>query len=323
MVGGVPTIRVLGPVDAEIDGARVDLGGPRQRAVLALLVIASGRVVSVDKIIDDLWHGEPPPRAIGALQAYISNLRRALEPGREPRAPAAVLVSAAPGYAVRLPVKAVDAWSFENQVLSAAELADRDRYDTLDDALRLWNGSAFAQFAAEPWVAAEAARLQELHLVAREQLVDAAIRVGATAHATAEAERLVVDAPLREEGWRLLALVQYLSGRQADALATLRRARERLADELGVDPGPALQQLERDILNQVVAQLPPIEKVVQVAPTTAAATSVFIGRNTELGALLACAERAQQGHPAVAVISGEPGVGKSAILSRLHEQLSK
>src|SRR6185312_14972065 len=105
-------LRVLGPFAVET-GTAADLGGPRQRAVLALLLSTRGEVVSVDRLIEDLWRGEAPPRAIASLQAYVSNLRRVLEPEREPRAPARLLVSAPPGYAVRLPADAVDAWRFE------------------------------------------------------------------------------------------------------------------------------------------------------------------------------------------------------------------
>jgi DNA-binding SARP family transcriptional activator len=112
-------IRVLGPLEAEVGGARADLGGPLQRAVLALLLMERGRVVSVDRMIDQLWRGEPPPRAIASLQAYVSNLRRILEPGRARRAQARILVSAPPGYAVRLPDEAVDAWRFESLLTAA------------------------------------------------------------------------------------------------------------------------------------------------------------------------------------------------------------
>ena len=112
-------IRVLGPLEAEVEGARADLGGPLQRAVLALLLMERGRVVSVDRMIDQLWRGEPPPRAIASLQAYVSNLRRILEPGRARRAQARILISAPPGYALRLPDEAVDAWRFESLLAAA------------------------------------------------------------------------------------------------------------------------------------------------------------------------------------------------------------
>ena len=124
-------IGVLGALDATIEASGSvevpDLGGPRQRSVLALLLVARGQVVSVDRLVEDLWNGEPPPRAIGALQAYVSHLRRSLEPQRAPRTPASVLVSEPPGYAVRLPTAAVDAWRFESLVRRAGDDADNAR----------------------------------------------------------------------------------------------------------------------------------------------------------------------------------------------------
>src|SRR5688572_6034875 len=131
-------------MSAEVGGQPVDLGGPRQRGVLELLLVARGDVVSVDRLIDDLWRGEPPPRATGALQAYVSNLRRALEPDRPPRAPATLLVSVPPGYAVRLPDTAVDAWEFEALVRGSSSPAAGDPHAVrarLERALRLWRGS--------------------------------------------------------------------------------------------------------------------------------------------------------------------------------------
>jgi len=163
-------IRVLGPLEAEVEGARADLGGPLQRAVLALLLMERGRVVSVDRMIDQLWRGEPPPRAIASLQAYVSNLRRVLEPGRARRAQARILISAPPGYALRLPDEAVDAWRFESLLAAARKDAagqpERARHD-LGLAMALWRGPAYAEFADEEWAAAEVARLTEQHLAAR------------------------------------------------------------------------------------------------------------------------------------------------------------
>src|SRR6478736_5384872 len=112
-------ISVLGPVRAWVDGQPVDLAGPKQRSVLVRLVLAHGQVVSVDRLIEDLWEGEPPPKALAALQAYISHLRRVLEPGRQRRAAAQVIVSAAPGYCLRLPEAAVDVWSVEAKTVAA------------------------------------------------------------------------------------------------------------------------------------------------------------------------------------------------------------
>ncbi|MEU0560883.1 BTAD domain-containing putative transcriptional regulator [Dactylosporangium sp. NPDC006015] len=251
-------MRVLGPFAVDVSGGAADLGGPRQRAVLALLLSAGGDVVSVDRMIDDLWRGEAPPRAIASLQAYVSNLRRVLEPARERRAPARLLISAPPGYAIRVPPDAVDAWRFEALLAEAraAHTAEPGRARLLLRAgLELWQGGAYAEFAEEPWAQPEAARLEELRLVARELLLDVALRTGGAAEAVPEAELLTRQAPLREEGWRLLALALWSTGRQADALAALRRARAVLADELGLDPGPALVELESAILGQRVGIL--------------------------------------------------------------------
>ncbi|MEV0684849.1 BTAD domain-containing putative transcriptional regulator [Nocardia sp. NPDC050378] len=244
-------IRVLGSFAAEVGGEPLALGGPRQRGVLALLVAARGQVVPVDRLVEDLWRGEAPSRALASLQAYVSNLRRLLEPDRAPRAPARLLVSAAPGYALHLPKHAVDAWRFEELLEQARALTDpEDARARLDEALALWRGPAFAEVADEPWVAAETARLHELRLVARELRIGAGLRLGRAATVVPDTETLTRDEPLREEGWRLHALALWSSGRQADALTALRRARTLFADELGLDPGPDLVELEEAILAQ-------------------------------------------------------------------------
>src|SRR4051812_44109214 len=194
-------LRVLGPFAVETDqGTPVDVGGPRQRAVLALLLSARGDVVSVDRMIEDLWRGEAPPRAIASLQAYVSNLRRLLEPARERRAPARLLISAPPGYALRLPADAVDAWRFERLLAEARACAVADPHRArvlLLGALQLWRGDAFAEFAEEPWAQPEAVRLTELRLAARELLLDVSLRAGAAAEVAAEAEVLSRRYPLR------------------------------------------------------------------------------------------------------------------------------
>ncbi len=244
-------IRALGSFAAEDREGPVPLGGPRQRGVLALLVAARGQVVSVDRLVEDLWRGEPPGRARTSLQAYVSNLRRLLEPGRAPRTPARLLVSAPPGYALRLPPEAVDAWRFEVLLDQARALVDpRAAHALLDAALALWQGPAFAEFADEPWAAAEIARLDELRVVARELRIAAGLRLGHPSAVVPEAEGLTRDEPLREEGWRMLALALWGSGRRAYSLAVLRRAAATFAEELGLDPGPDLVELEAAILAQ-------------------------------------------------------------------------
>ena len=245
-------VAVLGGLEATVDGVPADLGGPKQRSVLALLLLARGGIVPADRITEDLWRGEPPPRAAGALQAYVSHLRRALEPDRPPRAPAQVLVSASPGYAIRLPASQVDAWELEDLVRQGIRESAADpeaARQRLRAALRLWTGSPYAQFADEEWAAGEVTRLHDLHSDAVEHLADCELRLGEPVEALSVLERHAKAHPLRENAWALLATALYQTGRQADALAALRDLRRRLVDELGVDPGPEVQRLEAAILD--------------------------------------------------------------------------
>jgi DNA-binding SARP family transcriptional activator len=331
-------IRVLGPLEAEVGGARVDLGGPLQRAVLALLLMERGRVVSVDRLIDQLWRGEPPPRAIASLQAYVSNLRRILEPGRERRAPAQILVSVPPGYALRLPDEAVDAWRFETLLGAARKDASgqpaRARHH-LEQALALWRGPAYAEFADEEWAAAEVTRLTEQHLAAQEAWAEIALRIGAAAEAVPAAEALIRQRPLREGSWRLLALSLWACDRQADALAALRRARRILRDELGLEPGPALAEVEEAILGQRQevlrrAQPPPGPAASRESPPTPPSPpsqaqpqdDPFVGRGDELSAIAGAAAAARRGGGLV-LITGEGGAGKSRLLDHAAGHLAE
>ncbi|WP_143200082.1 BTAD domain-containing putative transcriptional regulator [Kitasatospora sp. CB01950] len=236
-------ITVLGALTAQVAGDAIRLGGPRQRAVLARLLVARGATVSADRLIDDLWDGAPPAKAAVSLQAYVSNLRRLLEPGRGPRQEPRLLVSAGRGYALR--EVALDAAEFES--LTAAGDARR--------ALALWQGAAYGEFAERPWAAVETARLEELRTAARESATAQSLAEGRFGPAVQDAAALVEDHPLREEGWRLLALALWHAGRQADALTAVRRARHHLATELGLDPGPALTDLETAILRRQLDRL--------------------------------------------------------------------
>jgi hypothetical protein len=236
-----------------------------------------------------------------------------------------VLVSAPPGYALRLDAEAVDAWRFEADLRAAADQPDPAAARTdLADALGRWRGPAFAEVADEPWATAEAARLGELRIVARERLVEATIRAGAAADAVPTAQVLTREHPLREEAWRLLALALYATGRQADALAALREARRMLAEELGLDPGSALVELESAILAQRVPA-PSAKDMRRRAPAPEAATApdaapdeLFVGRDAELDGLAAAAAAGS----AVALIAGEAGAGKSALLRAFAARLA-
>ncbi|MFD8816842.1 BTAD domain-containing putative transcriptional regulator, partial [Streptomyces sp. NPDC059627] len=238
---------VLGPVTAERPGLPLALKGPRHRAVLARLIVARGRVVPVARLVADLWE-EPPPTAVGALRTFVGDLRRALEPDRPPRAPARLLVTDGPGYALR--AEAVDAWRFEEAVAAAGQEEPGRGARLLGEALELWRGPAYAEFADEEWCRGERARLAELRLRAVEQRAEALLAAGRAAEAVPDLDAHLTGHPWREEAWRLLALALYRTGRQGDALAVLRRARALLADQLGVDPGRALRRLETGILAQ-------------------------------------------------------------------------
>ena len=295
---------MLGPVEVRRDGVRVDVGGPRPRGVLARLLLARGAVVPADRILDDVWGDAAPVDAHQVLQVQVSRLRRALEPQRRARAEATVLLSRPPGYAL---AARSDADAFAELVdVGSARLAAGDTAGAakvLDEALGLWSGATpYADLADEPWLQAEIARLQELHLVAREQRLAVAVDGADVARAIPALEALVAEHPLREGPTRLLALALYRTARQADALAALRRIRRRLADELGVEPGPALRRTEEQVLNQAAELDAPVPVAVPQA--------LLLGRDRELAAIAAAA--AAPG-PAVVVLRGEPGIGKTRI----------
>ena len=316
-------VRVLGPVEVTVDGVRVDVGGLRQRCVLARLIAAQGRAVSADRLIEDLYSDEAPPRALAALQSYVSHLRRALEPGRHAWAAADVLVTSPPGYALRLGRATVDAWEFEDEVHGAAGLDDAAAaHDRLSAALARWRGAAFQEFGGLAWADLEASRLDELRLLATEQLAECALRLGLAAQTVADLDRLTADQPLREESWRLLALALYQSGRQGDALAALRRARAKLAAELGVDPGPGLRELEGDILAQAphlsapvpAARRRPVGAVSRPARSEPPASAdVYLGRDAELERVASVAREAEQARAQIVLVAGDPGAGKTAM----------
>lgn len=317
--------RVLGPVEAYVDGVPVDLGGPRPRLLMARLLIAGGATVSVDAILDDLYDGAPPPRALSTLHSYVSVLRRVLEPGRAPRTPSSVLISRPPGYA--LGPHEVDAEEF----LRLARAGEPER------ALALWRGTPYEEFGDVPWLRPEIERLAEARLVTRERLLGG--RVG-DPHVVGELEALVAEHPLREGLWELLARTLYALGRQADALEALRSARARLAGELGLDPGPALRRLEEAILTQDPAlDRAAIPTRTLVRPAAVRADSVpggghaegpsperrHVGRASQLDRLTGLAHDVARGvtrGPGLAVVSGEPGIGKTWLAEAFAERLA-
>ncbi|MCF6389638.1 AAA family ATPase [Mycobacterium sp. MBM] len=314
---GPVRVSVLGAVRAWTGTDPVALGSRLQRALLARLVVEHGNTVSVDRLIDDLWQREPPPKALTALQVYVSHLRRGIEPGRPPRTPARILVSAAPGYCLRLPVDAVDAWRFEAGIAAAYDETDAQRrLEHLDKALAEWSGDPFAEFGDTLWAVPEVARLNELRLAAVEYRAAALVELGRYATAVAALERHVSARPERETAVAVLATALYLAGRQVDALEVLRHNRKRLFDELGLEPGKALKELEHDILRHAdhLDPSPPRPRPQPVAPQVdATAEHAAYGRAEELAVIDAAARSAPSGGGAVLWIGGEAGSGKTTL----------
>ncbi|MEU9070582.1 BTAD domain-containing putative transcriptional regulator [Streptomyces sp. NPDC048306] len=268
------TFGVLGAVTAGRGPHPLALKGLRHRAVLARLILARRRVVPVARLVEDLWE-TPPPRAVGAVRTFVGDLRRALEPDRPPRAPARLLVTEGPGYALRAAPDAVDAWRFEAAVAEADRLPAAQAPERLRAALGEWRGPAYAEFGTEDWARGERSRLTELRLRAVERRAELLVELGRAAEAVPDLDAHLTEHPWREESWRLLALALYRTGRQADALAVLRRARALLAGRLGIDPGPRLRRLEAGILAQDPELDPPGEPADAAARLWTRATEAY------------------------------------------------
>jgi DNA-binding SARP family transcriptional activator len=344
-------VGVLGAAEARLAGTPVDLGTRKQRALLAALALHRGRPVSPDTLVSLLWAGPPPAQVTGTLQGYVAGLRRALEPGRAARAPSTVLVTEGAGYALHLPAEGLDAARFDTVVGAAhqrlgatalvpvgggpappaedLELLVAD----LDEVLSLWRGTPYAELEDAPAASAERFRLEELRLVALEDRAVAALALGRHATVAAELEALTSSHPLRERLWGLRAVALTRSGRQADALAVLRQVRTLLADELGLEPGAELRDLQAAVLRQDPAlgwtapaapgpAAPPGLATVPAQPPArlpdrAVAPWPLVGRGDELAALVDLLTSAQAGVPAFAALVGEPGIGKSRLLAEL------
>ena len=318
-------VGILGDLIAERDGARLPLGGLQQRSVVALLVLARGQVLLAERLIDDLWGESPPASATATLHSYVSRLRTVLNgsvDGTGAATPA--LVRQGPGYRLDVAADSVDSDRFERTLQDAAGMAPQRRLGALSGALALWRGPALADFRGRAWADAAGARLDGLREVARDQLLAARLDNGDAAVLVPELERLVAEDPLREERWRLLAVALYRSARQADALGALRRARDVLADELGVDPGAALRQLEADVLAQapsldVAAQpLSTVEPSPSLAvPATARPprpTEPIMERDRELRELAHAVGDAAGGRGGIVLLEGPAGIGKTRLL---------
>ncbi|MGW5269594.1 BTAD domain-containing putative transcriptional regulator [Rhodococcus sp. NPDC003994] len=324
------TVSVLGPLTAAVDGRAVNLGGRGQRAVLARLASAGGRVVSTDLLVDDLWAGNPPPKALAALQVHVSNLRRLLEPNREPRTPATVLVSRAPGYALALPADALDARAAEDVVRRAAR-GDADAIDALDTLLDDWSGEAYPEFVDTHWGHAESDRLRDLHDHAVELRAHMLLADGRADRAIGDLTALVRMRPARERASGLLALALYRAGRQAEALDELRRIRRYLADELGVDPSPELRAVEHEVrthgtptVASAASRLTPAERSVPTVPAEPAEpVAPAVVARPETDDVLATADAAvATTSPHLVWIVGDAGAGKTTTTRDVADRLT-
>ena len=244
MTDRIMRFAMLGPVEVWLDGRSVPLGGPKQRAVLAILVLHANRPVSRDQLIDALWGSHPPPSADASLDAYVYRLRKMLGRDRLPRQ--------ATGYMLRVEPGELDVDRFDTLVERAARATGAGDVaggaHDLREALALWRGPALADVLFEPFAGTYARELEERRLGALEARIDADLRLGRGRELVPELEGLVAENPLRERLLGGLMLALYQSGRQAEALAAYQAAHRRLADELGLDPGPELRDLERRIL---------------------------------------------------------------------------
>jgi adenylate cyclase len=241
-------LRVLGPLEVLRDGKLVAVTASKERALLALLIANQGRTLPVGQLAEDLWEGSPPESASAALRVHISRLRRTLAAsGIE-----GILVTRSPGYLLDVPPEAVDITRFQRLVDAARAAASEDRpgeaVTMFREALSLWRGPALAEVAASTFATAEAIRLEQSRLTALEDCLAAELDCGHHREVTAELEGLVHEHVLRERFWELLMLALYRSGRQPDALRAFQDLRARLGDEVGLDPSPALMDLERAIV---------------------------------------------------------------------------
>jgi DNA-binding SARP family transcriptional activator len=270
---------ILGPLEARADNESIALGGPKQRALLAMLLLEAGRVISVDRLVDALWDGEPPPTAVASLQNFVAQLRKALGPE--------AIETRSPGYLIRLEPEQLDVARMRRLVDEARANEPARRAELLDEALTVWRGEPLAEFRYETFAQEEIARLEEFHLALLEERAEAKLAVGAHADLVAELEALVRMHPLRERLRAQLMLALYRSGRQAQALEVYREGRELLVEELGLEPSPLLRGVHASILRQEAfsvsrGAIPEAEHFEEVAAAiTEGKVTVVVGSDSE------------------------------------------
>ena len=312
------TYAAFGAMTVTVDGVHHPLTRGRDRGVLAVLLAAHGVPVPADRLVAEVWGADAPPTALGLLQVSVSRLRSILEPDRASRA-GIRLVSTGAGYAVRAGQDEVDTWAFEDAAAAVgAAGSPADVVIRAEEAERWWTGDPYAGCTA-PAVVAEADRLRELRLVVQESYARALVDTGRPSEAALLLAPLATTQPYREGLWCLLALAQYRSARQAEALATLRTLRVRLVEDLGVDPSEQAQSLERAVLAQDVAiAAPPPAPAPARQTTTAVSRAATPGRARFTASAVALLDDASAaGEVRYLLVSGEAGIGKTRLVGDL------
>ncbi len=270
---------ILGPLEAREGGEPISLGGPKQRALLAMLLLEGGRVVPIDRLVDALWEGNPPPTAVPSLQNFVAQLRKALG--------ADAIETRAPGYLVRVTPEQLDVARLRRLVDEARANEPVRRAELLDEAVRLWRGEPLAEFRYEAFAREEIARLEEFQLALLEERAEAKLAIGGHGELVSELEALVRSHPLRERLRAQLMLALYRSGRQADALEAYREGRDLLVEELGLEPSPLLRGVHASILRQESfavgrGAIPEVEHFEEVATALLAGkVTIVVGSDSE------------------------------------------
>lgn len=326
--------RILGPLEILDDrGAPVAFGGGRERALLVRLLLSANQVVSVEALARDLWGDCPPEGAAHALHVHISRLRKALREA----AGEGLVITRPPGYLVRVDAAALDALQFEALVAEAREqAAGGDHLQaavTLRRGLSLWRGPALADVADSRLARTEAARLEEARLAALEERVEADLACGRHGELVAELDALTQAHPLRERLWGQRMVALYRAGRQAEALRAYQELRKILRDELGLDPSPSLQRIEGAILRHeadldvrevALALQGPTPSPIPMPTLLTDIGRVFVGREAQLAqldALWAAVTAGAAGPRRLALLSGEPGVGKTRLAAEFARRV--
>jgi DNA-binding SARP family transcriptional activator len=320
-------VRILGALEAAIDGVPLDLGVRKARACFGVLALAVNTPVRTERIAEIVWPEGPPPRWDAALQSHVSRLRNALEPDRGPRGQSTRIETRGDAYVLHLADDEIDARRFERSAAEGrAALAGRDPESAstaLGRALDEWRGPVLAGLGEGIEALPEVRRLDELRLVTITEHAEAEIALGRDAQVVAELETFVREHPLRERGWELLLLALYRSGRQAEALRRYQEVRAILIEELGIEPGPALRELEGEILRQepaldrVAAPRDDLDRrpghIVTPPVWLRPPNDIFVGRTSEL-ASLGHALQDEAGTRRLVLVEGEPGIGKTRLV---------